>query len=381
MSVTDLPVGSPTIAIVGSGPSGCYAAQFLRKAYTGAEIVIFDRLAERYGLVRYGVAPDHQGTKAVTKQFDRLFERDGVTFVGNTEIERDLTLESLRASFDVVILATGLSADRPMDGAGAHLAGIFGAGAITRLINGHPEETADLLQLGETVTVVGQGNVALDLVRLFLTPAPALTELGVADAVVAAFASVRQIEVVGRSHAPSAKFDVAMVKELGKLPDVRFRADELPLAGEDARVTAITELVALSPAAASRTVHFRFGWTPVSIAGALRVSAITFSSGEHTLTIPTDSVCTAIGFSEHADAPLRRADHETADTDLDLGVLDTGLFCVGWLRRGPQGTIPANRVDSRMVVDQIIATITSGALILGKPGFSNLTAYALQETS
>lgn len=378
MSTTDLPTGSPTIAIVGSGPSGCYAAQFLRKAYKGAEIVIFDRLAEAYGLVRYGVAPDHQGTKAVTKQFDRLFERDGVTFVGNTEIGRDVTLESLRASFDVVILATGLSADRPLAGEGTHLGGIYGAGAITRLINGHPEETADQLQLGETVTIVGQGNVALDLVRLFLTPASVLSELGVAAAVIAAVAPVRHIEIVGRSHAPSAKFDVAMAKELGKLPDVRFLADGLLYNGEDARVTAITELVALSPAEACRTVHFRFGWSPVSVAGTARVQSITFSAGLETLTLLTDSVCTAIGFSEHADAPLRRADHETAETDLDRGVLDAGLFCVGWLRRGPQGTIPANRVDSRMVADEIIAAITSGALALGKPGYSHITL--LQET-
>lgn len=382
MSATGVQAGSPTIAIVGSGPAGCYAAQFLRKAYASAEIVIFDRLGEAYGLVRYGVAPDHQGTKAVTKQFDRLFERDGVTFVGNTEIGTDVTLAALRSSFDIVIVATGLSADRSLDCDGTHLAGIFGAGAITRLINGHPEEAADLLQLGETVTIVGQGNVSLDLVRLFLTPASTLRELGVADAVVAAVAPVRHIEIVGRSHAPSAKFDTAMAKELGKLADVRFLADGLYVDPGDARVTAIADLVASSPTEAARTVHFRFGWTPVSIAGATRVESITFAAGAETLTFPTDSVCTAIGFSEHADAPLRRGDHVTAGTDLSRGILDAGLFCVGWLRRGPQGTIPANRVDSRMVVEEIIAAITSGSLVPHKPGYSTIISPALlQETS
>jgi len=382
MSTTNLPAGSPTIAIVGSGPAGCYAAQFLRKAYRGAEIVIFDRLAEPYGLARYGVAPDHLGTKAVTKQFDRLFERDGVAFVGNAEIGTDITLATLRSHCDIVVLATGLSADRPLDCAGTHLAGIFGSGAITRLINGHPEETADRLHLGETVTIVGHGNVALDLVRLFLTPAVSLRTLGVSDAVVAACASIRVVEVVGRSAAPSAKFDVALAKELGTLADVRFEADGLLPDSADARVTAITDLIAASPAEATRKVHFRFGWTPVLVAGSARAERITFAAGTKTLTLDTDSICTAIGFSERVDAPLRRSDHETADTDLERGVLDAGLFCVGWLRRGPQGTIPANRVDSRLVVDEIIAAITSGRVTLGKPGYSRSGLPALlQETT
>ena len=377
---------SPSIAIIGSGPSGCYAAQFLRRQWRDAEIVIFDRLALPYGLVRYGVAPDHQGTKAVTKQFDRLFERDAVTFVGRTEIGSDITLEALRESFDVVLLATGLSADRPLDGAGADLPGIFGAGAITRLVNGHPEEDADTLVLGQTVTIVGQGNVAIDLVRLFLTPAAELRALGVDEAVVSALGRgpVRSIEIVGRSHAPTAKFDVAMARELGRLPDVRFLADgllaSLTRAEPDPRITAITELVQSSPAEASRLVQFRFGWTPESVAGTAAVASITFRSASgsgETLTIPTDSVCTAIGFSEREDAALRRADLESAATDLDRGVLDDGLYCVGWLRRGPHGTIPANRVDSRMVVDEIIAAVQDGTLIPYKPGYGNLTSPTL----
>ncbi len=386
MSITDPAAGSPTIAIIGSGPSGCYAAQFLRKQWKGAEIVMFDRLALPYGLVRYGVAPDHQGTKAVTKQFDRLFERDGVTFVGGAEIGSDITLEAIRESFDIVILATGLSADRPLEGAGADLPGVFGAGAITRLVNGHPEESADALHLGETVTIVGQGNVALDLVRLFLTPPVDLLALGVADSVVAAIGRgpVRQIEIVGRSHAPSAKFDLAMAKELGRLPDVRFLADGLPTleagADPDPRIAVIGDLVASSPAEASRLVHFRFGWTPDRVTGGDRVVGIAFratdGSGER-LSITTDSICTAIGFSERDESPVRRRDHETPSTDLERGVLDDGLYCVGWLRRGPQGTIPANRVDSRMVADEIIAAVESGSLAVHKPGYGNITSPTL----
>ena len=379
-SPTGSPTGSPTVAVVGSGPSGCYTAQFLRKQWREAEITVFDRLDLPYGLVRYGVAPDHQGTKAVAKQFDRLFERDGVRFAGGVQIGTDITLEALRESFDVVVLATGLSADRPLDGEGAGLAGVYGAGALTRLINGHPDEVADTLVLGQTVTIVGHGNVAFDLVRLFLTPASELLALGVDTEVVAAIGRgpVTRIELVGRSAAPLAKFDVAMAKELGKLPDVRFEAEGLDIAvtegqGDEARREAIDGLVSGSPASAGRSVHVRFGWSPSRVRGDGAVEGIDFVAADGSgavLTLSTDSVCTAIGFSESETSAIRRGDHEGPTSDLARGVLDTGLYVVGWLRRGPQGTIPANRTDSKMVAETIIHDVTSGDLVVGKPGYS-----------
>lgn len=384
MTTTDHPAGSPTIAIVGSGPAGCYSAQFLRKRFAASEIVVFDRLAEPYGLVRYGVAPDHQGTKAITKQFDRLFEQGGVQFVGSTEIGTDISLEVMRENFDIVILATGLSADRHIEANSDELAGVFGAGALTRLINGHPDESADCLLLGENVTIIGHGNVALDLVRLFLTPAAELRALGVDEEAIAAVAPVRAIELVGRSAAPDAKFDVAMVKELGRLRDVLFRADDLASSGKepDARSAAVTALVAESPAVASRVVQWRFGLTPLRITGPGRVTGITFTAGSEQIELLTDSVCTAIGFAEHEHAALRRGDHETPLSDLDRGFLDRGLYCVGWLRRGPTGTIPANRIDARMVVDEIIAAVEGESMVLGKPGRAGIASSTLiQELS
>ena len=119
---------TPTIAIVGSGPSGCYTAQFLRKRWPAAEITIFDRLDHPYGLVNYGVALDHPGTKAVARQFDRLFDRDNVQFAGKVEIGTDITLEELRTAFDVVVLASGLHGDRTLEVPGSHLPGVLGSG-------------------------------------------------------------------------------------------------------------------------------------------------------------------------------------------------------------------------------------------------------------
>lgn len=385
----------PTIAIVGSGPSGCYAAQFLRKQWPDAEIVVFDRLDMPYGLVRYGVAPDHPGTKAIARQFDRLFDRDGVRFVGRTLISSgpgtgDLSIDELRAAFDIVVLATGLHADRPLGGSGAalpgaQLEGVYGAGRLTRLINGHPDERADDIRLGERVVIVGHGNVAIDLLRLFFTAEEQLRQLGIAQDVVEAISSgpVQEIDIVGRSEPESAKFDVAMLKELAKLPDVRFIAEYSACvnspgqAAGSVRRDAVDALVAASTPDATRTVRFRFGWVPDQVLGETGVAGITFTAadgGPRTLSIAADSICTAIGFTEHAEAPLRRGHHESPEhVDLDRGILGDGLYCVGWLRRGPQGTIPANRVDARMVVSSIVSDFDVRPDTVPKPGYAVLT--------
>lgn len=387
------PVTSPSIAIVGSGPSGCYIAQFLRKRWRDAEIVVFDRLPLRYGLVRYGVAPDHLGTKAVTRQFDRLFEQDGVIFVGETEIGTQVSVDELRSAFDVVILATGLSADRPLAVPGWSLHGVYGAGRVTRLVNGHPDEFAAGVDFGSRVTIVGHGNVAVDLVRILLSKSSDLRAFGVAEGVVEAIGAgpIRHIDVVGRSGAHAAKFDAAMVRELAKLSNVRFVAEDMSAPPESAdahagahadgraKHDAVATLVNES-GQAERTVQFHFGWVPEQVMGASTVSGIIFSSaqGDGTiLRLATDSVLTAIGFEEVESAPVRRRHHESAVSDLDAGYLAEGLYCVGWLRRGPRGTIPINRQDSKMVADVIAAAFESGNLSAGKLGLAALRPFSI----
>ncbi|MEY4499933.1 MAG: hypothetical protein RL319_921 [Actinomycetota bacterium] len=353
---------SPSIAIIGSGPSGCYTAQFLRKRFADSKITIFDRLPMPYGLVRFGVAPDHAGTKAVTQQFDRLFERDGVLFVGNTEIGKDRPLAEIRTEFDIVVLATGLSADRTLGINGDSLGGIYGSGRLTRLINAHPDETINGIELGNCLVIVGQGNVAIDLIRLSLTRADELVKFGVDKEVATLISSgnLKRVDVVGRSGIENAKFDVAMIKELAKISDVRFTSDALKPSEVDVetqkRIDAIDSLVSGSPAEASREVNFHFGWAPSEISGNQKVSSIRFTANNERkdLVLNADAIFTAIGFTESEAAAVKLDAHLTEATDLDRGFLDDGLYCVGWLRRGPRGTIPANRADAKMVSESII---------------------------
>lgn len=364
------------VAIVGSGPSGCYTAQFLRKTWADADIAIYDRLETPFGLIRYGVAPDHLGTKGIAKQFDRLFEQDGVRFVGGVEVGRDISIEELRAEFDAVVLATGLWADRTIDGfhdaRGAATHGrVYGSGELTRMINGHPDRQSAAIRVGRRTVIVGNGNVSADLVRLFLSAPERLRSVGVPEDAIAAIADVERIEVVGRSGAEQSKFDVAMVRELGRLADVRFSTDaDRSAAALSPRAAAVFEIVDGSPETARREVHFRFGWTPDHLEGDGEVQTAIFrdtAGGREPLEVDTDSVCTAVGFREIPNDVLLRSTLESNTTDIDAGVLGENLYCVGWIRRGPVGTIPANRADARVVADRIISDLDPDAAARRSP--------------
>lgn len=354
----------PSVAIVGSGPSGCYMAHFLRKQFTASQITIFDSLPVPYGLVRFGVAPDHLGTKAVAQQFDRLFEREGVKFVGNTEIGTKLSLQELREKFEIVVLALGLGADRKIGIPGENLSGVYGSGMITRLINSHPHESVNDIEVGSEIVVIGQGNVAMDLVRLSLMSSKDLVNLGIPRYVAGKIGSGEsiRIHVVGRSEINNAKFDPTMMQELGKFKDVKFISDSLLDTDQNPeiqkRIAAIESLKKASKSDAKREVLFHFGWEPFEIHGTTYVQSAKFKSTRgQLLEVNADTIYTAIGFEEHCDAPIRLQEILSDESDISRGFLSDGLYCVGWLRRGPQGTIPASRLDAKMVSENIIADL------------------------
>ncbi|MCO6056708.1 oxidoreductase [Pseudomonas sp. MOB-449] len=358
-------------------------AQALRKEWPEAEIVMLDRLPVPYGLVRYGVAPDHPGTKSVIRQFERLFEREDVRFIGNLEIGKDLPLDELRRACDIVVLATGLYGDRKLAVPGDDLERVYGAGRMTRLLNDHPDEADFVPRLGKRTVIVGNGNVAIDLLRLLAKTHDEFDGSDLSQESLAQLSSapVESIDIIGRSPAALAKFDTVMVKELAKLANVRFELGAGSTLGpatseqEQAKVEAILALLDAGDRTTPRhtTVTLHFGWAPEAIHGEKRVEAISFVSadgaGQH-IRLEADSVITAIGFEEQADAGLNRAALSDEGTDIDSGLLAGGLYCTGWFRRGPRGTIPENRADSKRVADTIVQAVAEGALALGKPGFS-----------
>lgn len=369
------------IAIVGSGPSGAFTAQALRRRLPASRVDVFDALPTPFGLVRYGVAADHQGTKAVARQFEKLFADEAVRFIGNVEVtaagaagtgaagtgvagtgeagaggDADravVPLDELRVGYDAVVLATGLHADAPLAVPGSDLPGVHGAGAITRLLNGHPD-AAEAQRLGEAVAIVGHGNVAIDLARLIARGDLAGTDLD--DRVHSELASVvRVIHLVGRSAPSEAKFDPVMVRELAGLPGVGHvvhGADPgAEPEGKDARVDAVRLLAEQGAGAEGERVRIEwwFGASPVAVEGTAiegedRVTGLRLSGEGGEFELPVDSVITAIGF---------RAGDEPAIPppfcDAATGRVEPGLYLAGWLRRGPRGTIPDQRDDARQL--------------------------------
>lgn len=359
------------VAIVGAGPSGCYLAQALRKAQPEAEITIIDRLPVPYGLIRYGVAPDHQGTKAVTRQFARLFEKQNVGFMGNLELGRDLSLAELRATMDAVVVCAGLSADRQFDLPGADLAGIYGAGAVTRYWNGHPDSDGFVPAFGQTVAVMGNGNVAVDILRIL-----AKTEDGFAKSDFNPSHvndSVQEIHVIGRSPLVHAKFDPVMIRELAGLDGVAFalaEGDALEPA-ETPNHAALETLLGSVPEAARKRVVFHSGWQATGFdAASGRVGAVRLSRDGVEKRVACDTVVTAIGFAHQG--ALDRDGLLAAAPDLAGGVLEPGLFAAGWFRRGPTGTIPENRTDAQGVAKSVAAWL--GTVTDAKPGRAALVA-------
>lgn len=391
---------APRIAIVGSGPSGCFTAQALKRVLPAASIEVLDQLPTPYGLVRYGVAPDHQGTKTVARQFDRLFADDGVEYRGNVRLVSstensssesraemmlgvEVSLEQLRAANDAVVLATGMHGDAVLDVPGANLA--RGAGSVTRMLNGHPDEP-DAPSLGESVAVIGHGNVAMDIARLLARDGDGLEGSDIDDRAHREFACrVHTIHLVGRSLPAAAKFDPVMVRELAGLPGVRHvvhGAGPLSDDGRDARIDAVRELMRGSGAddagdagdaddeAARVRIEWWFGLTPVSIEGGAghrgagggndhrgaedRATAATFSdSNGERVRIAVDDVITAVGFTQNADSPVVAGAYSD-------GRVEPGLYVAGWLRRGPRGTIPDQRADAKGLAQLIADDVRSG---------------------
>lgn len=358
------------IAIVGAGPSGCYLAQALLKAHPEMQVDLIDRLPVPYGLVRYGVAPDHQGTKGVIRQFARLFERQGARFIGNLAVNEQIPLEDLRAAYDAVVLAAGLPGDRRLGIPGEDLQGVHASGQLTRAINEHPE-AADLPALGKHPVIMGNGNVAMDLLRLLAkTPAELQgSDAGPGVSEWLARSGIESLQIIGRSPAGAAKFDPVMVKELGKLAGVSIRVEDA--AGGDVAQTPDAEkkLAALAAIDGLETgplrITFRFGLTPLALEGQGRVETAVFRTAEGgEARIACTSFLTAIGFQ--SEGALERDALVAAAEDAEGGKLADGLYTTGWFRRGPRGTIPENRADAQALAKRILAEIAPDGS--GKPG-------------
>ena len=367
----------PTIAVVGSGPSGCYVATFLAKKWPRSEITVFESMPTPYGLVRYGIAADHQGTKNVTRQFDKLFTRDGVRFAGNVSVGADIDFADLARCFDIVVLATGLPQDRPLGVPRQAGTRVIGAGTLLRALNGHPTQLIPrnpdgrYTALGQQLAVVGMGNVAIDVVRLMSKDPHELDGSDIDDELFEQLRPRRpsSIDVISRSGLSLAKFDLVMLRELLSLPNIDVAVigvsdnDDGP-AAELLRPHIGTANDSFTPQEKRTQVRLHFQVTPESItsSGGRTVLRASAPHGPTPVTeIVVDSVITAIGFTHGAQEDQNCPTGEWSGDN---------VYRVGWLSRGPRGALPEARKDARRVVDTIADDVASGRLEIGRAGFT-----------
>lgn len=385
------------IAVIGSGPAGYYTAEACQKAFgEGVRVDIIDRLPVPFGLIRTGVAPDHQSIKGVSRRYEAVALTDNVRFVGNVTIGQDVSIDELRSLYDAVVLATGAPHDRKLDIPGAELAGVAGSAAFVGWYNGHPDYADLAPPLDGPAVVIGNGNVALDVARIL---AKTREEFAGSDIVGHALAALQDahidtITLLGRR----GPHQIAMTpKELGELGDLQrarpivdsadlppLDTDSLLDPGQRKSVTHLRNFAVANGADKLIHIVFDFFAMPVAIEGEGKVERVvverTALDGEGRASgtgeryeIPAHLVVSCIGYRTPPIEGVPYDDRSGRFANEEGRVLP-GLYAVGWARRGPTGTIGTNRPDGFAIADKIAADIGDGSGKQGRAGLDALLA-------
>ena len=384
------------IAIVGSGPAGYYTAEAALKQWgEDVRVDIFDTLPVPFGLIRTGVAPDHQSIKGVSRRYETTALSENVRFVGNVTIGKDIAIAELQDLYDAVVLATGAPNDKKMGLPGEELPNVFGSASFVGWYNGHPHfAKLDAALSHGTAVIIGNGNVALDVARIL---AKSQEEFEGSDIVAHALSAldasqIRRIVILGRRGPHQIAMTPKELGELGKLARAcpHVDAGDLPDEAEDAAldpgqrksVGHLRTFAATEPCADHDiAIEFDFFASPKAILGTERAEEVevertrledgkAVGTGE-TYRIPAGLVVACIGYqtSKIPDVPY---DDKAGHFANEEGRIAPGLYCVGWARRGPTGTIGTNRPDGFAIVEKIAEDIGEGSGKAGRPGFDAL---------
>jgi ferredoxin--NADP+ reductase len=400
--ISDFPGMNPLrVAVVGSGPAGFYAADALLKSEEPAVAVdMIERLPTPWGLVRLGVAPDHPNIKSVSRAFERIAARPGFRFFGNVEVGADVTHDELVRAYDAVVYAVGAQTDRQLGIPGEDLPGSWPATAFVAWYNGHPDFQDLSFDLsGERAVVVGNGNVAVDVARMLaLTEAelaPTDTTEPAVDAIVGA--GIREILMLGRRGPVQASFTTPELQELGELAGADVAVDEADLALDAASEAALVdetpiarrnievlrEYAARTPAGKPRVVKLRFCVSPVAILGEGKVEAVEVVRNalvrdakgrvraeptDEREVIPCGIVFRSVGYHGVAlpgipfDPRGGTIPNEGGRVHEADGRPLPGVYCTGWIKRGPSGVIGTNKKDASETVELLLEDARSGLL-------------------
>ncbi|MGW5071858.1 FAD-dependent oxidoreductase [Rhodococcus sp. NPDC004095] len=385
-------LGTLRVAIVGSGPAGCYAVEQLLR-YGNVEVEIFDRLPTPWGLIRNGVAPDHHETKSVTDRFSAAFRSDAVRMHLGVEIGADVTLDELRAHHHAVVYAVGAPGDRRLGVAGEDLDGSHSATEFVAWYNGHPDHADRQFDLtAERAVIIGNGNVALDVARILVMDPDELARTDIADHALKALrdSNIREVVVVGRRGPAQAAYSSSEFLALGHLPGVDVVVDETELELDAASAAIVDdpeaepsvrlkmdlarEYAAAGGSGAGKRIVFRYLASPTELHGDGRVESISLvrntldedlnavPTGEIE-TIPTALVLRSVGYRGRPVDGLP-FDEARAVLPNDRGRVEgaDGIYTTGWIKRGPRGVIGTNRTDSEETVAALLEDFQAGRL-------------------
>jgi ferredoxin/flavodoxin---NADP+ reductase len=409
------------VAVIGAGPSGIYAAEALsQQTDVPVRVAVIDRLPVPFGLVRYGVAPDHESIRSIRNTLERTLEKPSVRFFGDVTIGADLTVDELREAVDAVIYAYGAGSHKVLNVPGEQLPGVMAAPEFVAWYCGHPDVHPDVLDAGRerldvelinqahSAVVVGVGNVALDVARVLIKSAEVLTDTDMADEVLESLArkEITDVHLLGRRGPAYTSFTTKELRELGQLPDVDIMINPTDLTLDESsravvgRDKVAARNVALFQEWAARTVRsadnadsadsagsagsarqrlwFHFWTRPVSIDGDGAVDSIevertmidasgaVVGTGERTI-IPAQLVIRSVGYrgielpGVPFDAATGRVPHAEGRVIRDGG-FSADEYVTGWIKRGPTGVIGTNKSDAVETVTSLLADIRDGVV-------------------
>ncbi|GAA0036456.1 MULTISPECIES: FAD-dependent oxidoreductase [Brevibacterium] len=391
------------VAIVGAGPAGIYAADLLTKAERDFEVSIdlFERLPTPFGLVRYGVAPDHPRIKGIINALIKVLDRGDIRMFSNVDYGVDITLDELTDRYDAVIFSTGCFVDASLDIPGVDLPGSYGAADFVNWYDAHPDVSQDWPLEAEQVAVIGNGNVALDVARVLAKQADDMQVTEIPDHVYEGLKSskVTDVHVFGRRGPAQAKFTPLELRELGHVADVDvivypedFEFDEGSMEAIESSnqvkqvAKTLTDFTMREPTGAKRRLHLHFLHAPAEILGDGKVEGLRTERQEldgtgnvrgtgEFVDWPVQAVYRAVGYAGSALPQLpfdpRRGvipnhegrvvdavdQSEAAESDVVAGVYSTG-----WIKRGPVGLIGHTKGDALETITHILADRAAGVL-------------------
>jgi ferredoxin--NADP+ reductase len=392
------------IAVIGSGPAGLYTAEALIKQAAAlpqpapVHVDVLDRLPTPYGLVRYGVAPDHKSIKSIAEYLRKVLEHSDVSFLGGVHLGDDVTREDLLASYDAVVYATGAMRDRHLGVPGEDLPGSYAATDFVNWYCGHPDVDPHAFTLdAESVAVIGVGNVAVDVARILVRDPADLSSTDVPQPVLEALmaSKVREVHMIGRRGPAQAKFTTKELRELGELAgvDVVVHSGEADLdafdptggsselAASDRHVrgnyTVISGWAGREPSGTGRTLTLRFWLRPTEILGDGQVSGLVLErtrldgdgkftgTGEYE-TLPVGMVLRSVGYQSVPLAGVPFDEKAAVVPNVGGRVIGPdgeplpGEYVAGWLKRGPTGVIGTNKSDAAQTVRALLEDLAGG---------------------